>query len=229
MSDPLTDDKKPQRSLGRSLRTYFLTGLVVTGPIGITILLISWFIDLLDGWFKPLIPASLQPSAYLPYDLPGIGLLLAVVIVFIVGGLTASLFGRTLVRFGESIIAQTPVAGTSYTALRQIFQAAVDNGQRSFSQVALIEYPRKGIWAVGFVTNDTKGEIADHIGEDAVSIFLPTTPNPTSGFLLFLPKSDVKILDISVEEGARLVISAGMSVGGNETGGNTETNHPDSK
>ena len=143
--------------------------------------------------------------------MPGIGVVLALIIVFIVGALTTNFFGRSLVKFGENLISSTPIAGTIYNALRQIFKAAVENGQRSFSQVVLVEYPRKDCWAVGFITNDIEGQIADIVGDETVSVFVPTTPNPTSGFLLFYARKDVRILDMSIEEGARLVISAGMT------------------
>ncbi|MGC6471817.1 MAG: DUF502 domain-containing protein [Parvibaculales bacterium] len=225
MADPITeslnqDPKK--RTLFGIIRTYFLTGLVVTGPIGLTFLLFSWVIDILDGWFKPWLPARFQPEQYIPYDIPGVGLLVALIIVFVTGAVTANFFGRRLVAFGDNLISQMPAIGTVYNALRQIFKAAIDDN-RSFSQVALIEYPRKGIWAIGFVTNDIEGQIADNVGSETIAIFLPTTPNPTSGFLLFLPKEDVKILDLTVEEGARLVISAGLSTEGNDPNPTQET------
>jgi len=213
MTDPLNDplnETKTKRGFFGALRTYFLTGLVVTGPVGLTFLLITWVIDLLDGWFKPLLPAQFQPEQYLPYDIPGVGLVVALIIVLLVGGFTANFLGRRLIAIGDNIITQMPAIGTVYNALRQIFKAAIDNN-RSFSEVAMIEYPRKGVWAIGFVTNDIKGQIANQVGGETIAIFLPTTPNPTSGFLLFLPKEDVKILDMTVEEGARLVISAGLT------------------
>lgn len=213
MTDPLNDplnETKTKRGFFGALRTYFLTGLVVTGPVGLTFLLITWVIDLLDGWFKPLLPAQFQPEQYLPYDIPGVGLVVALIIVLLVGGFTANFLGRRLIAIGDNIITQMPAIGTVYNALRQIFKAAIDNN-RSFSEVAMIEYPRKGVWAIGFVTNDIEGQIANQVGGETIAIFLPTTPNPTSGFLLFLPKEDVKILDMTVEEGARLVISAGLT------------------
>ena len=213
MTDPLNDplnETKTKRGFLGALRTYFLTGLVVTGPVGLTFLLITWVIDLLDGWFKPLLPTQFQPEQYLPYDIPGVGLIVALIIVLLVGGFTANFLGRRLIAIGDNIITQMPAIGTVYNALRQIFKAAIDNN-RSFSEVAMIEYPRKGVWAIGFVTNDIEGQIANQVGGETIAIFLPTTPNPTSGFLLFLPKEDVKILDMTVEEGARLVISAGLT------------------
>ncbi len=213
MPDPISNqinETKPKRSLLGILRTYFLTGLVVTGPVGLTFLLFSWVINILDAWFKPLLPERFQPEQYIPYNLPGIGLILALIIVFIIGAITTNFLGRRLIAMGDHFISQMPAIGTVYNALRQIFKAAIDEN-RAFSQVALFEYPRKGVWAIGFVTNNIEGQIADHVRNKTISIFLPTTPNPTSGFLLFLPKEDVKILDMTVEEGARLVISAGLS------------------
>ena len=213
MTDPLNDplnETKTKRGFFGALRTYFLTGLVVTGPVGLTFLLITWVIDLLDGWFKPLLPAQFQPEQYLPYDIPGVGLVVALIIVLLVGGFTANFLGRRLIAIGDNIITQMPAIGTVYNALRQIFKAAIDNN-RSFSEVAMIEYPRKGVWAIGFVTNDIEGQIADIVGDETVSVFVPTTPNPTSGFLLFYARKDVRVLDMSIEEGARLVISAGMT------------------
>lgn len=212
MNNPITEELKPKKTLLGVLKTYFITGLVVTGPVGLTFLLISWIINLLDGWFKPLLPAQFQPEHYLPFDIPGVGLIVALILLLIIGGLTANFLGRSLISYAEGVLSQMPAIGPIYNALRQIFKAAVNNKGRSFSQVALLEYPRKGIWAIGFVTNDIKGQISDHVKDETISIFIPTTPNPTSGFLLFLPKNDVKILKMTVEEGARLVISAGLSL-----------------
>ncbi len=205
------DEQPPRRSILAALRTYFLAGLVVTAPIFITIYLISWFVGLLDDWFRPFIPIAYRPETYLPFDIPGTGVVMAVVVLTIIGGLAANFLGRSLVSISDRVIGQMPVAGTVYRALRQIFQSAVREGGASFSQVALIEYPRKGIYAVGFVTKNAAEKLNHATGETLVGIFLPTTPNPTSGFLLFLPRADIKILDMSVEEGARLVISAGLA------------------
>lgn len=212
MSDTKPEKSKPRKTFFGIIRTYFLTGLVVTGPIGLTFLIISWFINLLDSWFKPLLPMRFRPEQYIPYDVPGVGLVVAFTLVFVVGGLTANFFGRTLVSYGDKLITQMPGIGTIYNALQQIFKAAVNDKNRSFSQVVLFEYPRKGIWVIGFVTNDITGEIQNAVQGKTASVFLPTTPNPTSGFLLFLPKKDLITLDMTVEEGARLVISAGISL-----------------
>ena len=203
---------KKRTRIGRLLRNYFLTGLIVTGPIGITILLANGFVGFIDEWLTPLIPDMYHPNAYLPFDIPGTGLLLGLLIIFLVGGLTASFIGRSLISFTEKLIENTPVIGSLYATLKQIFQLALKDGSASFSAVVLVEYPCKGVWVVGFVTNEVKYEIADYIASDTISIFLPTTPNPTSGYVIFMDKQHVKFLDMSVENGIKLVISGGIVI-----------------
>jgi uncharacterized membrane protein len=194
-----------------ALRTYFLTGLVVTAPIYITFYLMLWFVEFLDGYFRPWIPEIYWPTTYLPIDVPGVGVVLALVLLTIIGGLAANFLGRGLLRLADRLIRQIPMAGTVYTALRQIFQTAVREEGASFSQVALIEYPRKGLHAIAFVTKAADRRVNNATGGAMVGVFLPTTPNPTSGFLLFVPEDELTILDMTVEEGARLVISAGLA------------------
>ncbi len=200
--------------LGTRLRNYFLTGLIIVGPVGITLYIVWWFINLIDGWVKPLIPLQYLPETYMPFTVPGLGLIIAVTALIVIGALTANLFGRTLVNYGERIVNQMPVVRTVYRALKQIFETVLSQSSASFQNVGLIEYPRRGLYAVVFISTDTTGEIrskADH--EDGLySVFLPTTPNPTSGFLLFVPRADVLILDMTVEDAAKLVISAGLVV-----------------
>lgn len=192
------------------IRNYFLTGLVVAAPIGLTIWIVRWFIDLIDTWFTPLIPKQYQPDNYLPFDIPGLGLLIAFVLLTLLGALTANFFGRTVLNFGERIVSRMPVVRSIYGALKQIFETVISQSAASFREVGLIEYPRKGLFCIVFITTQTKGEIVDKSGHELISVFLPTTPNPTSGFLLFVPKQDVKILDMTIEEGAKLIISAGL-------------------
>ncbi len=220
MSENTPETKSHRRSLLAILRTYFFTGLVVTAPIFITFYLVLWFVDILDEYFRPWIPVVYHPTSYLPYDVPGIGVILAFVLLTLIGGLAANFLGRTLLRFSDQIIRQMPVAGTVYTALKQIFQTTMRGDGQSFSQVALIEYPRKGLHAVAFVTKAADWRVNKATGKTMIGVFLPTTPNPTSGFLLFVPEDEMSILDMSVEEGARLVISAGLA---NET---SESNRP---
>lgn len=193
------------------LRAYFLTGLVVAAPISITIYLTWIFVSYVDSWIKPFVPAVYNPDTYLPFSVPGVGLVFAFVGLTFLGALTANLFGRTIVAYGEQMFSRMPVVRNIYRALKQIFETALSQSSSSFQDVGLIEYPRKGLYAIVFVSTTTSGEILDKSGErDMISVFLPTTPNPTSGYLLFVPKRDVMLLDMSVEDGAKLVISAGL-------------------
>lgn len=194
------------------LRNYFLTGLVIAAPISITIYLTWSFVELVDAWIKPLVPTIYNPENYLPFSLPGVGLIFAFIFITILGALTANLFGRTIISYGEMMLNRMPVVRNLYSALKQIFETVVSQSHTSFREVGVIEYPRKGLHAIVFVSTPTQGEIKSRLddGDGMLSVFLPTTPNPTSGFLLFVPKKDVTILDMSVEEAAKLVISAGL-------------------
>ncbi len=207
-------DGKAPLHLGSRLRNYFLTGLIIVGPVGITLYVVWWFINLIDGWVKPWVPVTYLPETYLPFTVPGVGLIFSMTVLVIVGALTANLFGRTLVSYGELMLDRMPVVRNVYGALKQIFETVLSQSSASFQKVGLIEYPRKGLYAIVFVSTTTKGEIDKKVreGETLLSIFLPTTPNPTSGFLLFVPEKDVIVLDMSVEEAAKLVISAGLVV-----------------
>ncbi len=207
-------DGKSSSHIGARLRNYFLTGLIVVGPVGITLYVAWWAINLIDGWVKPWVPVTYLPETYLPFTVPGVGLIFSIAVMIIIGALTANLFGRTLVSYGEMMLDRMPVVRNVYGALKQIFETVLSQSSASFQNVGLIEYPRKGLYAIVFVSTTTKGEIDKKVreGETLLSIFLPTTPNPTSGFLLFVPEEDVMILDMSVEEGAKLVISAGLVV-----------------
>ncbi len=211
MDELLNKEKPKRRSLLAVIRTYFFTGLVVAAPIYITFYLLSWAVSVLDEWFRPWIPLDYRPTTYLPFDVPGIGVILAFILLTIIGGLTANFLGRALLSFGERLIRHMPVVGTVYTALQQIFKTAVQEDGKAFSKVALIEYPRKGLFAIAFVTKAADRRINKTTGQTMIGVFLPTTPNPTSGFLLFVPEDELTILDMTVEEGARLVISAGLS------------------
>lgn len=210
----LTDVDEPVKppGFGTRMRNYFLTGLIIVGPISITIYILWGFINIVDAWVKPLVPDAYNPDKYLPFAVPGAGLVFAVGGMIIIGALAANLFGRTIVGYGERVVGRMPVVRNVYKALKQIFETVLSQSNTSFKNVGLIEYPRKGLYAIVFIATDTSGEICDMLPDDArpVSVFLPTTPNPTSGFLLFIPRNEIKILDMSVEEGAKLVISAGL-------------------
>ncbi|MCY0094916.1 DUF502 domain-containing protein [Hoeflea ulvae] len=201
--------KRPAARL--RLRNYFLTGLIIVAPIAITAYLTWSFILWVDGWVKPYIPQAYNPDHYLPFAVPGFGLLTALFVITMIGFLTANLVGRTIVSFGESLLDRMPLVRSLYKGLKQIFQTVLAEQSSSFKQAGLIQYPRLGLWSIVFIATDTKGEVDHRLpGEDSISVFLPTTPNPTSGFLLFVPRKDIIILDMSVEEAAKMVISAGL-------------------
>ena len=219
-------DRKGRRGLGffARLRTYFLTGFVVAAPIAITVYLTWWFVSLFDSWIKPYVPDIYNPDNYLPFSVPGVGLILAFFGITVIGALTANLFGRTIVAYWESLLDRMPVVRNVYRALKQIFETALQQSSSSFREVILIEYPRRGLYAIAFVSRDTVGEIPVKVGNGGmVSVFLPTTPNPTSGFLLFVPEVDVIQLDMSVEQAAKLVISAGLVVPDHPSAPGTES------
>jgi uncharacterized membrane protein len=209
----LPDEEAPRFGVLHRLRNYFLTGVVITAPIAITAYLGWKFLVYLDDRTSVLIPAQYNPENYLPFAVPGIGLVVAMVGLTLIGALTANFLGRYLIQMGESVVNRMPVVRSVYNVLKQIFETAVSSSSTSFRQVVLIEYPRKGIWAVAFLTAYTSGEMERRFdGQEMINVFLPTTPNPTSGFLLFVPKKDTIFLDMTVEEGIKLVISAGMII-----------------
>lgn len=207
---PRPPKKERRKHFFRWIRTSFLTGIVIAAPIGITIYVTLALIGFVDDRVTPLIPVRYNPETYLPFSLPGLGVLVMVVALIFLGAATANLFGRSLLTFGERVVDRMPVVRNIYNALKQIFETVIAQSESTFQQVGLIEYPRKGIYAICFITTGTNGEIKNLIEDDLYSVFLPTTPNPTSGFLLFVPHKDIKILDMSVEEAAKMVISAGL-------------------
>ena len=212
--DEENDQSTRRRGILGRFRNYFLTGIIVTAPVGITIALALWVINWIDGKIVPLIPQAYNPQLlfqnYIGIHVPGIGLLVVLVGLTVIGFLAAGLVGRVLVRTGETLLTRMPVIRSVYSALKQIFETVLRSSSRSFREVALIEYPRRGIWAIGFITTTTTGEVQNDIAEDVVNVFLPTTPNPTSGFLLFVPRKDIIVLDMSVEEAIKMVVSAGI-------------------
>jgi uncharacterized membrane protein len=208
----MSDHSKPPSTMAR-LRNYFLTGFVVCAPLVITIYLTWSFVGWVDSWVKPYIPPVYNPDTYTPFEVPGFGLIVALVLITLVGFLTANIIGRTIVRYGEYLLDRMPLIRTIYRGLKQILETVLSERSNTFKKVGLVEYPRKGLWALVFIATDAEGEVQVRLEGEAgptVAVFLPTTPNPTSGFLLFVPKSDIVELDMSVEEGAKLVISAGL-------------------
>jgi len=208
----MTDNPK-QHSMMHRLRNYFLTGFIVCAPLAITIWLIWSFVGWVDSWVVPYIPAAYNPDAYVPFRVPGMGLIIALVLITLVGFLTANIIGRKIVSMGEFIVGRMPLVRSIYNGLKQIIETVLSDKSNTFQKVGLIEYPRKGIYALVFMATETGGEVRAKVGDAAgqtLAVFLPTTPNPTSGFLLFVPKAEVIELSMSVEDGAKLVISAGL-------------------
>ncbi len=201
---------KPRRSFAARLRNYFITGIIVVAPVSLTIYLVLLIINLIDNKILPLFPARYNPETYLPFAVPGIGVIVFVLALTLIGWLTTSLIGRTVVRLGENLLNRMPVIRSVYSALKQIIETVFSQNSRAFRDVVLISYPREGCWAIGFATGTTKGEVQDAIKDEVVNVFLPTTPNPTSGYLLFLPRKDVIFLKMTVEQGIKLVISGGV-------------------
>jgi uncharacterized membrane protein len=204
------DGKRPRKSMAARLRNYFLAGILITAPVSITFWLVWKFVTFVDDRVVPFIPARWNPETYLPFDVPGLGLLVSVIGLMLIGFLTAGLTGRMLMRTGERLLAQVPVIRSIYSALKQIFETVLAKKSNAFRQVVLIEYPRKDVWAIGFLTGATQGHIQRLTPDRVVNVFLPTTPNPTSGFLLFEPGSKAQLLKMTVEEGLKLVVSGGI-------------------
>ncbi|MBB4189746.1 DUF502 domain-containing protein [Sinorhizobium terangae] len=195
------------------LRNYFLTGLIICAPVAITVWLVRSFIEWADSWVKPYLPNFYNPDTYSPVAIPGFGLLVAVIVITLVGFMTANLVGRSIVAFGESLLNRTPLVRTIYKSLKQIFQTVLQEQSSSFKKAGLIEYPSPGLWSLVFIATDVKGEIAakfDERGMDMVTVFLPPTPIPTAGFLLFVPREKIIPLQMSAEDAAKLLISGGL-------------------
>ena len=192
------------------LRAYFIAGVLITAPISITIYLAWLFITFVDDWVRPLIPPAYNPENYLRFTLPGIGLVVVLVGLTIIGAVTAGFVGRFFLGLSERILNRMPVIRSVYGAVKQIFETVLAQQSGAFREVVLIEYPRRGIWSLGFITGSTEGEVQEITEDEVLNVFLPTTPNPTSGFLLFVPKRDVMRLSMSVEEGIKMVVSGGI-------------------
>ena len=216
MTDPLFPESKPaaakppKRGLLARLRNHFLTGVVVAVPVIITFYLVFWFVEWVDNWYDALIPARYHPENYLPFSIPGLGVLFALVAFTLLGALAANIIGRSILGFGERLVARMPVVRAIYSALKQILETIFSSEKMSFQKVGLIQYPRPGIYALVFMADETKGEIPRRLQQQMSTVFVPTTPNPTSGFLLFVPTKDVIVLDMGVEDAAKMIVSLGL-------------------
>ena len=209
-SDPYALVAKPTGGFGSKLRNYFLAGLLIAAPVSITLWLTWEFVSFVDATLTPLIPPPWRPRTYLPFDVPGLGLIIAAVGLITVGVLATGLLGRWAMREAEKLVDRVPIVRSVYGAIKQIFETVLAQRSNAFRQVVLVEYPCRGTWAIGFITGTTKGEVQTITDEEVVNVFVPATPNPSTGFLLFVPKSDVRLLDMSTEEAAKLIISAGL-------------------
>jgi uncharacterized membrane protein len=211
--DPTEAGSAPRAGLMHRLRNYFLTGLVVAAPLFLTVYITWAFVTWVDGLVEPLIPSIYRLDRLLPVPIPGFGVVVALVFITLLGFLTANFVGRRLLALGESVLGRMPLVRNLYRGLKQIFETVVARRASAFQKVALIEYPRKGLWSIVFIASETRGEVDRRLSEDgdeAVGVFLPTTPNPTSGYLLFVKRQDLVMLDMSVEDAAKMVISAGL-------------------
>ncbi len=204
-------DKKKGNSFVNFIKRYFFTGLLISAPIGATIYITIFIVEFIAG----LVPQRFNPNGLLPeiigYEIPGLELIIAFLSFIFIGLIFSTLFGKAILGYFDNLITRIPFAGNVYKAIKQITET-FSNADAAYQKVVLIEYPRKDIYAIGFMTGETKGEIKDRKKIDMVNVFVPTTPNPTSGFLLFIPKEDAVELDMSVEDAIKLVVSAGMVV-----------------
>ena len=215
MKTPFTDDQQPHpRKHGRfaGLRASFLTGIVVIAPVAMTIWLIWTVMGWVDSVVLPLVPSTIQPEKYIGINLRGVGVIIFLIFTIFIGWIAKGLIGRSFINFAEGLVDRMPVVRSIYSGVKQIAETVFAQSDRNFEKACLIEYPRRGIWVVGFISTEAKGEVSKsaHTGDRLMGVFIPTTPNPTSGFLLFLPKQDIIELEMSVEEAAKLVISAGL-------------------
>lgn len=207
---PAPAPAEPRLGFGARLRAYFLAGVVITAPISITFYLAWMFVTFVDSRVTPLIPAAYNPTTYLPFALPGLGLVIVFVVLTLIGALTAGFVGRMVMHFYDRVLGRMPVLRSIYSATKQIIETVVAHQSTAFREAVLVEYPRRGIWSVGFLTGVTRGEVQKLTEQEVLNVFVPTTPNPTSGFLLFVPRSDLVILDMSVEQALKMVISMGI-------------------
>ena len=203
-------NKKKKKSLTLILRNYFITGVVVLIPIGFTLYLTKFII----GVSSKIIPQNINPNSYLPYAIPGIEILISVILITLVGGLSLSFLGKRILKVIDDLFKRIPFLRTIYSAILQMTES-FSNKNNDKKSVVLVQYPRKGVWAVGFATKENKGQMAKKTNQNLINVFVPTTPNPTSGFLLMFPTDEVIYLDMSFEEASKFIVSAGTSVNKN--------------
>lgn len=199
-------------SFGARIRNWFLTGIIITGPLAVTAYIVWWFVDTVDGSVKKLVPVDYWPDAHLPFRLPGLGVIIAFLGLTLLGFLAANLAGRTLIKIGETILDRMPVVRGIYKSVKQIFETLFSQSGTSFRKVGLVEFPAKGMWSLVFISSPAQGRVAEAIPSKAehISVFLPCTPNPTTGFYFFLPVDEVIEIAMTPDDAAKLIMSAGL-------------------
>jgi uncharacterized membrane protein len=200
------------RTAWARLRTYFLTGVVIAGPVAVTIYLTWWFVSFVDNWVKPIVPKIYLPETYLPFAIPGFGLLVAFFLLTSLGFLTANLVGRSLFQFGERVLDRMPVVRGLYKSTKQIFETVFSKNGTSFKKVGLVEYPARGMWSIVLISAEPSDNLIESLPGKAehIGVFLPCAPNPTTGFFFYLPKKDIIEIEMSPDDAAKLVMSAGL-------------------
>ncbi|MBX7198531.1 MAG: DUF502 domain-containing protein [Rhodospirillaceae bacterium] len=196
--------------MGARLRNYFLAGILVTAPIAITLYFAWSMVDYVDSRVTALLPERYNPSTYLHVAIPGLGVIILVLALTLIGFLTANFLGRLMLRLGEGVVSRMPVIRNIYSALKQIFETVLSNRAQSFSEVVLVEFPRKEMWTLGLVVGPAYGEVSEKAGAEMFNVFVPTTPNPTSGYLVFVPRSQMMKLEMTVEDCLKMIISGGI-------------------
>ena len=192
------------------LKNYLFTGILVTAPVALTFWIAISLVKFFDKLVTPLIPIYLNPNTYLPRDLPGLGLIVLLIILILIGSVTANFFGSWILRQTDRFISKIPLIKTFYKTIKQILETILRTNSQAFRDAVLVEYPRRGAWVIGFTTGEVKGEVKKKINTPLVNVFVPTTPNPTSGFLLMIPKKELKYLNVSVDQAIKTIVSAGI-------------------
>ena len=199
--------KEKKRSILTKFRNFFIAGIVTLIPIGITVYLTLFLISISEK----ILPNEINPNHYLPYNIPGLEIVIAIILITLIGGLSLTFIGKRMLSIFDNILKKIPILRTIYSAIGQMSETFTKSDNKEKKNVVLVEYPRKGSWAVGFVTQENKGDITEKLQKKLVNVFIPTTPNPTSGFLLMFPKDEVIYLDLTFEEASKFIVSAGTS------------------
>lgn len=200
----------PRRGIGARLRSYFLTGLIIAGPLAVTLYISWWLINLVDAWVTPLIPARYSPETYLHYPVPGYGLLVAVVFITLIGFLTATLLGRSVIGLGEGVLDRMPFIRGLYKAVKQIFETVFRKEGGTFRRVGVLEWPAPGLWSLCFITEPPQGALATALPADSLCVFVPCSPNPTTGYLVMVDAAKVREIPLTTDEAFKLVMSMGI-------------------